>query len=702
MSDFRFNDQFKERIITIKFLQMKKQLTYIAVAFLFSGMLSAQKIDLNAMPKAGPTPAINIAKPKTFQLKNGMTVMVVENNKLPRVNMSLSMDRQPYFEGAVVGVSQVMADQLGNGTTTLSKDEFNKKVDYLGANIGFNSGGASSNSLSKYFPEVLGLMADAIINPKFAADEIQKSKDRAIEGLKSEEKNASAIASRVSSAVTYGKNTARGEFETVESINKIQLADVQNVYKKYYAPDNAYLVIVGDVKFDQVKPMVEKAFNNWKKANTTFAALEPANNVAKTEINVVDIPTAVQSVVSVGNLNTLKMKDANYFPATIANYILGGGGEARLFMNLREKNGFTYGAYSSMMASKYSPSFSADASVRNEVTDKAVKEFMTEINGISTVKPEELANAKAKLKGSFIMSLEQPATIARFALNQKVQDLPADFYTNYLKSIDKVTTADVASAVKATILPNQSRIFIAGKASDISEGLEKLGYPVKYFDSNANPVAKPTVQKVDASITVAAIADKYIAAIGGKANLSKISSYAMNGTIDMQGQKIDFKAIQAQGGKEANIISMMGQTVQKQVFDGKIGYSEQMGQKVAMKPEEIAEKMKNTELFKELAFAKSADYKLAGIEKVNGEDSYAIKAYGNTYFYSVKTGLKTGDSETVSAGGKDVTIPKTYSDYKEVNGVKMPYSITINQMGMDMLLKVNSYEINTAKDADFK
>lgn len=113
------------------------------------------------------------------------------------------------------------------------------------------------------------------------------------------------------------------------------------------------------------------------------------------------------------------MKDANYFPATIANYILGGGGEARLFMNLREKNGFTYGAYSSMVASKYSPEFSASASVRNEVTDKAVKEFMNELNAISTVKPEELANAKAKLKGSFIMSLEQPATIARFALNQK-------------------------------------------------------------------------------------------------------------------------------------------------------------------------------------------------------------------------------------------------------------------------------------------
>lgn len=681
---------------------MKKQLTYIAAAFLFAGTISAQKIDLNAMPKPGPTPAINIAKPKTFQLSNGLTVMVVENNKLPRVNVSLTMDRAPYYEGSVAGVSEIMAEQFENGTTTMSKDDFNKKIDYLGANLGFSSNGASANSLSKYFPQVLSLMADAIINPKFSAKEIEDSKERAIEGLKSSEKNASAIASKVSNALMYGKNTSRGEFETVESIGKIQLADVQNIYKKYYAPDNAYLVIVGDVKFDKVKPMIEKAFSGWKKANTPMTQVEPASNVATTEINVVDVPTAVQSVVSVNNINNLKMKDPNYFPATIANYILGGGGEARLFMNLREKNGFTYGAYSNMSASKYSPEFSASASVRNEVTDKAVKEFMNELNGISSVKPEELENAKAKLKGSFIMSLEQPATIARFALNQKIYDLPSDFYTNYLKSIDKVTAADVSSAVNSTIYPTKSRIFIAGKASDISEGLEKLGYPVKYYDKDANPVAKPTAQKVDASVTVASVADKYLTAIGGKANLSKISSYTVNASMSIQGQNIDMKMMKAQGGKEMTQVTAMGQVVQKQVFDGKTGYSEQMGQKVPMKPEQIAEKQKNTELFEEMAFAKSPEYKLAGIEKVGGEDSYAIKGPETTYYYSVKTGLKTGETRTVKAQGQEVSVPTTFSDYKDVAGVKMPYTISVNQMGMDMTMKVKSYEINQAKDSDFK
>ena len=674
---------------------MKKQLSYIAVAFLFAGMVSAQKVDLNAMPKPGPTPTINITKPKSFTLSNGLNVLVVENNKLPRVNMTLSIDRPPYFEGNKVGVSQIMSDQLGNGTTTMSKDDFNKRVDYLGANLGFYGSGGAANTLSKYFPEVLTLMADALINPKFSADEIEKSKERMIEGLKASEKSADAIASRVSNALTYGKNTSRGEFETVETINNIKLADVQDVYKKYIAPDNATLVVVGDVKLEQIKPLIEKAFGGWKKNNFKFPAVESVANVAKTEINVVDVPSAVQSVVSVGNVNNLKMNSADYFPAMLANYVLGGGGEARLFMNLREKNGFTYGAYSSMSASKYSPSFSAESSVRNEVTDKAVKEFMNELNGISTIKPEELENAKSKFKGSFIMSLEKPETIAQFALNQKLQNLPADFYTNYLKSVDKVSAADISKAVKDNILPNQSRIFIAGKASDISESLDKLGYPVKYFDANANPVAKPEKKQVDANVTLASIGEKYIAAIGGAANVQKVNSITMDASGKVQGMDMDMTMIEAKGGKMKMEIKMMGQVMQKMYFDGKDGKMEGQGQSMPFPADQKAEQLKKTEVFQELNYAKSTDYKLAGIEKFNDEDCYVVKGAKESIYYSVKTGLKVGESK-----GEEGTT--TFGDYKDVSGVKLPFKISQDMGGMTIDFKVKNYQINQAKDSDFK
>ena len=677
-----------------------KNIKYIAAAFLFSGMVYAQNIDINAMPKPGPTPAINIAKPSTFKLKNGLTVLVVENNKLPRVNIQLTMDRPPIYEGNIVGVGEIMADQLGMGTTKLSKEEFNKKIDFLGARLSFYPQGAGANTLSKYSTQVISLMADAVINPKFSAEEVNKSKERTIEGLKTKEKDASEIARRVDNALTYGKNTALGEFVTEESINRIQLKDVQDFYKKYYAPDNAYLVIVGDVKTSEIKKLVEKEFGKWKKSGTKFAAIEPAKNLPATEINIVDVPTAVQSVIHVGNPTTLQMKDPQYFSGVIANHILGGA-ETRLFMNLREKNGYTYGAYSHLSTNKYSPYFSANASVRNEVTDKAVVEFMNELKGVSQIKPEELANAKAKLKGEFIMSLEKPETIARFALNERLYSLPADFYANYLKSIDKVTTSDVSAAAKAYILPNQSRIFVAGKGSEIADGLEKLGYPVKYFDKFANPASKPETKKIADGVTAESIGQKYIAAIGGKANVEKINSLQMNASATTQGMTIETAILYAKGGKTSVEMKMMGQTIQKIVFDGKDGYMMVQGQKQPL-PAELKEKLSaNKEIFPELDF-NAKNTTLRGIENINGEDAYAVKKGNKTYFYSVKSGLKISESQTQKAQGQEVTIPTYYSDYKEVAGVKFPFKISQNMSGMEINFIVKSYEINKATDKDFK
>ena len=169
-------------------IKHEKHITYIAASFLISGIMTAQNIDINVMPKPGPTPVISIANPQSFKLSNGLTVLIVENHKLPRVNVTLSMDRPPVYEGNIAGVNGILASQLGNGTTTMSKDDFNKRVDFMGSTIRFSSSGAFANSLSKYFPETLALMADAAINPKFSQEEIQKSKERSLEGLKSNEK----------------------------------------------------------------------------------------------------------------------------------------------------------------------------------------------------------------------------------------------------------------------------------------------------------------------------------------------------------------------------------------------------------------------------------------------------------------------------------------------------------------------------------
>ncbi|MDR7693385.1 hypothetical protein RIU14_01180 [Riemerella anatipestifer] len=256
--------------------------------------------------------------------------------------------------------------------------------------------------------------------------------------------------------------------------------------------------------------------------------------------------------------------------------------------------------------------------------------------------------------------------------------------------------------VSENILPNQARIFIAGKATDIADSLEKLGYPVKYYDAYANPSQKPEVKKVAANVNVESVAQNYIKAIGGKEAVSKINSVTMNATATVQGMPLEMTLVQAKGGKMMMDMKMMGNSMQKVVFDGKDGYIMAQGNKIPMPEQAKQEMQKSTEVFKELTFANNSNYELKGIEKVSNEDAYAIKSGKTTYFYSVKSGLKLGETKVEKMGDKEMIIPSTFSDYKEVSGVKMPFKINQNMSGMDITFEVKSYEFNKAQETDFK
>ena len=217
------------------------------------------------MPQAGPAPEINLQDPQRFELQNGLEVLVVENHKLPRVSIQLRIDNPPVLEGDKAGVSSLMASLLGKGSKNIPKDEFNEEVDFLGARINFGSQSAFATSLSKYFPRILELMADAAINPNFTHDEFEKEKQKLLTNLKAGEKNVPAIARRVSLALAFTTKHPYGEFITAESVNKVSLTDVIQFYENYFVPAHAYLVVVGDINFERVKELVEEEFTPWIK-----------------------------------------------------------------------------------------------------------------------------------------------------------------------------------------------------------------------------------------------------------------------------------------------------------------------------------------------------------------------------------------------------------------------------------------------------
>src|SRR5690606_10220229 len=317
--------------------------------------------------------------------------------------------------------------------------------EFYGANVSLHIGGGYASSLKKYFPRVLELMAQGAIDPLFTQEEFDKEKDKQIEGLKAADKNVPAIAGRVRNVLAYGKNHPNGEFVTEETLKNISLADVKKHYGNFFSPNNAYLVIMGDIKFNEAKKLVEKYFKGWKKGNSPKIEYTDPKDVQYTQINFVDMPNAVQSEIALININKLKMTDKDYFAVLLANQILGGDFNSYLNMNLREAHGWTYGARSSIGATRYISTFRAASSVRNSVTDSAVVEFLKEIKRIRTEKVDEkmLADTKAGYIGQFVMDIEKPQTVARLALNSILYKLPDNFYQNYIANVNAVTTDDI-------------------------------------------------------------------------------------------------------------------------------------------------------------------------------------------------------------------------------------------------------------------
>ena len=683
---------------------MSKKTLIIVSSLILTITMQAQD---RSQPKPGPAPIINIKKPESFTLSNGLKVLVVENHKLPRVSFNLTLDNTPFAEGDKKGVDNLTGSLIGNGSETMTKDAFNEEIDFLGADINFYSSGAAANCLSKYGNRVLELMADGVLNPKFSQEEFDKEKDKLIESLKTNEKNVSAVASRVQSVLAYGKSHPFGEYLNEETIKNVHLEDVITNYHNNFVPENAYLVIIGDVTLKDTKKAVEELFGSWKRATAPQMSYSDPKNVQYTQINFVDMPNAVQSEIALENTVDLKMTDKDYFAAIIANQILGGDFNSYLNMNLREKHAWTYGARSGIGGSKYISTFKASTQVRNAVTDSAVVEFLKEYQRIRTekVSAEVLQNVKAGYIGKFVMQIEKPQTVAGYALRIKTQGLPEDFYENYIKSINAVTAEDVMAAANKYFLADNTRIVIVGKGSDVLPGLETLKIPIFYFDKYGNATQKPIMKKAAPSgVTPKTVLDNYIKAIGGEKAVNAVKTVYMMGSASIPQapmplsftKKNDFK------GKILVSIEMGGMSMMKQVVNEKGAYSIQQGQRKELEGDELAEMKATAATFEELLLAKKTDLVLDGIEQINGNDAYVIKNGKTTLYYDVTSGLKVAESKTVEKADQKMTVTTNFSDYRAVKGVKIPYEMVINQ-GFDLDIKMSDVKINEGvSNADFE
>ena len=662
------------------------------------------QIDRSKPPKSGPSPVINLGKPSTFTLKNGLKVIVVENKKLPRAYASLDVDNYPDFEGDIKGVSSLVSALMGNGTKNQSKDNFNEEVDYMGASLSLSAGGGYASSLKKYFPRIMEMMSDGLLNPLFTQEEFLKERNILIDGIKSSQKSVPDIASQVGDKLFYGANHPYGEFATIQTVENITLEDVQNYYSTYAKPNNAYLTIVGDVDFKEIKKLVTSLFKGWKKGKLPEYEMPTVNDVSKNEINFVDMSNAVQSEITVGNIINISMADPDYFALRLANQILGGSG-GRLYENLREDKGFTYGAYSGVTTSRYVGNFYASTSVRNEVTDSSVVEIINEINRIisDNVSESKLASVKEKFVGNFIMSTERPSTIATFALNIDKYNLSSNFYETYLDNFQKVTVEDIKRVTNKYFKNNNLRIVIVGKGKDVISSLETSPYEITYYDTNGDASEKPDYS-VPTGISANGVVLNYLEAIGGKEKVEAVNAVSMLGEAEFQGMKLQLMNINAKPNKLVVMMMMMGNVLMKQAFNGEEGYIQQQGVNNPF-PQEEMDKLKKSSLpFEEIGWLDNGDVKFSSIETEDGRELYALEVNGDTYvYYDKETGLKIKQTQNASMpDGTKVSQTTYYENYISVDGILFPHILKVPMGPQNMDFNMTKIVVNPeVSDADF-
>lgn len=656
---------------------MKKLLT-IALALLSVGAVA--QIDRSKLPEPAPAKEIKLGDFDQFTLKNGLQVIVVENDKLPTLSWTLSFITGPITEGDKAGYTGMVGSVLRAGTTTKTKEVLDEEIDFMGASIFVGSSSMGAFSLSKYKEDVLKLMADFLYNPSFPEAELEKAKTQTKTALLQNKDNPNQISAVIGSILNYGKDHVYGELTTPETVDNISMDDIKKHYNTYFKPNIAYLVVVGDIKKKEAKKLVKKYFSDWDKANVEKEEFTAPTNPEETIVAIVDRPSSVQSVVNITYTIDNKPGDSDNEKVSLLNQILGGAGlSTRLNSNLREDKGYTYGANSSMGSSRYSARVGIGASVRNEVTDSAMVQFMYELNRLrdELVTQEDLDLAKNTMRGNFARSLESRGTVAQFALSAKLNDLPDDYYASYLKRVDAITAEDIQATARKFIRPENANIVIVGKAEEIAEKLKPFG-KVKFFDADGNEVDDPTKVEI-ADISTQSIFDKYIEAIGGRETIDNVKSMTnkSEGTLSFSGQEFKLARTVYRSAPDfyADVQVVPGQGEIVQLYSGGKAFMKGGGQKQAL-PDPNASLMKYLGLmfgerfYNEVGF--ESTYK--GVQKVNDEDAHRVEiklATGMTAYayYSVETGLKVR-MEIGPAGTIDL------SDYRDVDGVMVPFNFT--------------------------
>ncbi len=689
---------------------MKKIIT-LFTAVILAGGLQAQ-VDRSQPPQAAEAAKLHFGEYQTFKLRNGLTVILVENHKLPVVSFSLSLDYDPIREREQSGTASMAGSLLKTGTLNRTKQQIDEEIDFIGGNLSTSSGGIFGSSLKKHQDKLLELMTDVLLNPSFPEAELEKLRKQTISGLQFSSTNAAAISANVSQVLRYGKNHPYGEIVTEETVGNITPEGIRKFYETYFRPNAAYLIMVGDLDLKESKKLAKTWFSSWKKAPVPKMKYENPEPIGGVKVAFVDKPGAVQSVISITHPVYLQPGAPDVIPAMLMNNILGGGVfSGRLMMNLREDKAYTYGATSSLSTDRLVGSFQAGAQVGNSVTDSAITEFFYEIRRMSTepVSEETLRMNKNIVFGQFARALESPQTVASFALNTFRYNLPKDYYATYLEKLEEVGSSDLLRMAGSYLKPDECYVVVVGNKSEVADKLRVFasGGEVDFYDRYGNPVM-PASAVVPENLTPEAVIERYLAISGGREAMEGIGQLTMlaTGSLEAMGQEVKLLMTRYQEApnKVSMKMEMQGMTLSTQVYDGEQGFVKSIQGTQVLTGAELEELKYDSYMFPELFYLEQGyQLKLDGIERIGNKDAVVLvvtnpAGKSQREFYSIESGqkLRVALSRETPQGVMESVVD--YSDYQMVDGVMFPF-VMVQQVGPQQIrIEVDRYDTKSPVD----
>ncbi len=659
-----------------------------------------EEIDRTMRPQADAPPKIAFPPYETFTLKNGLKVFLVHDPR-PSVTMRLLVRGGNARDGEKTGLADAVADLMTKGVGELSAADFADRIDFIGGGINASASpdavSVSAFGLKKHLSEILPLFSKTVRQPTYPQDELDKYIAMQIDGLKANKKEGEFLSTYAVSRVLYGSASPLGKMPSEEAYRSISRDDVVRYHNTFFIPANATLAVVGDLKRDELKNLLEKELGMWN-GGTKPTALPKVKWQGGGRVVLVDRPTSVQSLVRVIGPGP-DFGDPDRPRSFILNSIFGGGTGLgnRLAMNLRETHAYTYTPYSYFAANEFGGHFMAGADVRNEVTDSAITQIIYEVNRIvnEPVGLEELELNVKSAVGNYLMSLADPNTTAMRVQSIDFYGLPNDYYDKLVAVYTGTTQQEVMRLATKYFIPDEMSLVVVGKADEVKEKLEQFG-TVEVWDENLEPMK--SVSASDVGITAEEAWGKMLAAMGGKDNLQKVKSIQQqgSGSFSMGPQKMEggLKTVQSYPNKSYQELSVNGMKMVQQYVDGTNVVVMQGGSKVPLPVEDQSRMLAESHILPE---AWVQDLKgtltLKGKKTVNGKEAILVEmqlpnANGQIYYLDASTFLPI----KVESEGTVVT----YTGWKTVDGgIKQPDGMHM-ELGPGAELEVNglTYTIN--------